>query len=76
MNIYDGSGLSLFTNRIATLTMARILQSLKKETWFESYYNSIPQYNNMKMKSGTISDVIAMPDTILQPMEPLWYFHL
>jgi D-alanyl-D-alanine carboxypeptidase/D-alanyl-D-alanine-endopeptidase (penicillin-binding protein 4) len=58
MNIYDGSGLSP-ANRITTLTMARILQSLKKETWFESYYNSLPLYNNMKMKSGTISDVIA-----------------
>lgn len=58
MNIYDGSGLSP-ANRITTMSMARILQSLKKEIWFDSYYNSLPQYNNMKMKSGTISDVIA-----------------
>lgn len=58
MNIYDGSGLSP-ANRITTMAMARILQSLKKEIWFDSYFNSLPQYNNMKMKSGTISDVIA-----------------
>jgi D-alanyl-D-alanine carboxypeptidase/D-alanyl-D-alanine-endopeptidase (penicillin-binding protein 4) len=41
------------------MAMARILRSLKKEIWFDSYFNSLPQYNNMKMKSGTISDVIA-----------------
>jgi len=58
MNIYDGSGLSP-ANRITTMAMAQILQSLKKESWFESYYNSLPLYNNMKMKSGTINDVIA-----------------
>ena len=58
MNIYDGSGLSP-ANRITTMAMARILQSLKKEIWFDSYFNSLPQYNNMKMKSGSISDVIA-----------------
>lgn len=58
INIYDGSGLSP-SNRITTMAMAQILQSLKKENWFESYYGSFPSYNNMKMKSGTISDVIA-----------------
>lgn len=58
MNIYDGSGLSP-ANRITTLAMAQVLQSIKKESWFDSYYDSFPQYNNMKMKSGTISDVIA-----------------
>lgn len=58
MNISDGSGLSP-ANRITTLAMAQILQSLKKEPWFESFYESLPVYNNMKMKSGSISDVIA-----------------
>ena len=58
MNISDGSGLSP-ANRITTLTMAQILQSLKKEPWFDSFYESLPVYNNMKMKSGSISDVIA-----------------
>lgn len=58
INIYDGSGLSP-ANRVTTMAMAQVLQSLKKESWFDSYYNSLPQYNNMKMKSGSISDVIA-----------------
>ncbi len=58
MNIYDGSGLSP-ANRITTATMTKILQSLPKESWFDSYYNSFPLYNNIKMKSGSISDVIA-----------------
>ncbi|MFA6944792.1 MAG: D-alanyl-D-alanine carboxypeptidase/D-alanyl-D-alanine-endopeptidase [Pedobacter sp.] len=58
MNIYDGSGLSP-ANRITTLAMAQILQSVKKESWFDSFYESLPVYNNMKMKSGSISDVIA-----------------
>jgi len=58
MNIYDGSGLSP-ANRITTATMAQILQTLPKESWFDSYYNSFPLYNNIKMKSGSISDVIA-----------------
>lgn len=58
MNIYDGSGLSP-ANRITTMSMAQILQSLKKEPWFQLYYESIPVYNNMRVKSGSIGDVIA-----------------
>jgi D-alanyl-D-alanine carboxypeptidase/D-alanyl-D-alanine-endopeptidase (penicillin-binding protein 4) len=58
LNIYDGSGLSP-SNRISTLAMAQILQTVKKESWFPGFYESLPLYNNMKMKSGSISDVIA-----------------
>ncbi|MGB4400109.1 MAG: D-alanyl-D-alanine carboxypeptidase, partial [Daejeonella sp.] len=58
MNIYDGSGLSP-ANRITTMAMAQILQSVKREPWFSSFYESLPVYNNMRMKSGSISDVIA-----------------
>ena len=58
MNIIDGSGLSPAT-RITTRAMALILQSAVKEPWFGSYYESLPLYNNMKMKSGSISDVLA-----------------
>ncbi len=58
MNIMDGSGLSP-GNRITTMAMAKILQTVKKESWFKSYYESFPVYNNMKMKSGTINDVLA-----------------
>jgi D-alanyl-D-alanine carboxypeptidase/D-alanyl-D-alanine-endopeptidase (penicillin-binding protein 4) len=58
LNIYDGSGLSP-SNRISTMAMAQILQTIKKESWFPGFYESLPLYNNMKMKSGSISDVIA-----------------
>lgn len=58
MNIYDGSGLSP-ANRVTTMAMSQILQSARKESWFDNFYNSLPIYNNMKMKSGSISDVIA-----------------
>lgn len=58
LDIIDGSGLSP-ENRITTLTMARILLSAKKEPWFNSFYESLPVYNDMKMKSGSISKVLA-----------------
>lgn len=58
MNISDGSGLSP-ANRITTLAMTQILQSIKKEAWFDGFYESLPVYNSMKMKSGSIGDVIA-----------------
>ncbi|MFM6976508.1 MAG: D-alanyl-D-alanine carboxypeptidase/D-alanyl-D-alanine-endopeptidase [Sphingobacteriaceae bacterium] len=58
INITDGSGLSP-ADRITTLTMARILQSVRKEPWFNAYYESLPVYNDMKMKSGSIADVLA-----------------
>ncbi|HUH32437.1 MAG TPA: D-alanyl-D-alanine carboxypeptidase/D-alanyl-D-alanine-endopeptidase, partial [Daejeonella sp.] len=58
MNVIDGSGLSS-GNRITTLAMARILVSARKEPWFKSYFDSFPKFNNMKMKSGSINDVLA-----------------
>ena len=58
MNIFDGSGLSP-QDRITTLTMARILQSAKEEAWFNDFYESLPVYNDMKMKSGSINSVQA-----------------
>lgn len=58
LNIVDGSGLSP-GNRVTTMTMARILQTAKKETWFPDFYESLPLYNNMHMKSGTINNTLA-----------------
>ncbi|TSD65953.1 D-alanyl-D-alanine carboxypeptidase/D-alanyl-D-alanine-endopeptidase [Inquilinus sp. KBS0705] len=58
MNIFDGSGLSP-EDRITTSTMARILQSAKKEKWFGDFCESLPVYNDMKMKSGSINSVQA-----------------
>lgn len=58
IRIFDGSGLSP-ENRVTTMAMARILASIKKETWFDGYYKSLPVYNGMKMKSGTIGGVLG-----------------
>lgn len=58
LNIADGSGLSP-GDRVTTQTVARILLSAKKENWFADFYESLPVINDMKMKSGSISDVLA-----------------
>lgn len=58
LNIVDGSGLSP-ADRVTTLTMSTILQSAKKESWFPDFYESLPIYNNMKMKSGSILNVLT-----------------
>jgi D-alanyl-D-alanine carboxypeptidase/D-alanyl-D-alanine-endopeptidase (penicillin-binding protein 4) len=58
LNIYDGSGLSP-GDRVTTLTLARVLQSAKKESWFADLYASLPVYNDMKMKSGSINNVLC-----------------
>lgn len=58
MSIVDGSGLSP-TDRVTTLTMAKILQSAKKENWFPDFYESLPTINNIKMKSGSIINVLT-----------------
>jgi D-alanyl-D-alanine carboxypeptidase/D-alanyl-D-alanine-endopeptidase (penicillin-binding protein 4) len=58
LNIVDGSGLSP-GDRVTTLTMATVLQSAKKENWFPDFYESLPTYNNMKMKSGSILNVLT-----------------
>jgi D-alanyl-D-alanine carboxypeptidase/D-alanyl-D-alanine-endopeptidase (penicillin-binding protein 4) len=58
LNIYDASGLSP-ANRVTSKTMVDVLLAAKKEKWFNAYLNSFPVYNNMKMKSGTIGDVLC-----------------
>lgn len=56
LNIVDGSGLSPL-NRVTTHAQVEILKYAKTKDWFQYFYNSLPDYNGMKMKSGTISDV-------------------
>ncbi len=56
LNIYDGSGLSPM-NRVTTRAQVEILKYAKSKTWFPQFYNSLPLYNDMRMKSGTIADV-------------------
>ena len=58
LNIVDGSGLSP-GDRVTTLTMASILRSAKGTDWFSDFYESLPTYNNMKMKSGSILNVLT-----------------
>jgi len=56
LNIRDGSGLSPL-NRVTTHAQVEILKYAKTKSWFPSFFNALPEYNNMHMKSGTISDV-------------------
>ncbi|MDR6786370.1 D-alanyl-D-alanine carboxypeptidase/D-alanyl-D-alanine-endopeptidase (penicillin-binding protein 4) [Pedobacter africanus] len=58
LNIIDGSGLSP-ANRVTAAAMASILFQVQKEPWFNEYYRGFPEYNGMKIKSGTINDVSA-----------------
>lgn len=58
LNMVDGSGLSP-GDRITTSTLAQILSSAKKETWFPDFLKSLPIYNDMTMKSGSINGVLA-----------------
>lgn len=58
LSLLDGSGLSP-ENRVSTLSVAEILQSVRKEPWFDHFYKSLPVYNNMKMKSGSMRNVLA-----------------
>jgi D-alanyl-D-alanine carboxypeptidase/D-alanyl-D-alanine-endopeptidase (penicillin-binding protein 4) len=56
LNLYDGSGLSPL-NRITTHAQVEILKYAKTKDWFPYFYDALPEYNGIKMKSGTISDV-------------------
>lgn len=58
LNILDGSGLSP-SNRMTTHALVAILQFAKKQPWFNGFNNSLPEFNGIKMKSGTIKDVKA-----------------
>jgi serine-type D-Ala-D-Ala carboxypeptidase/endopeptidase (penicillin-binding protein 4) len=56
LNIVDGSGLSPL-NRVTTHAQVTVLQHAKKQNWYKGFFNSLPEYNGMKMKSGTINGV-------------------
>jgi serine-type D-Ala-D-Ala carboxypeptidase/endopeptidase (penicillin-binding protein 4) len=56
LNIYDGSGLSPL-NRVTTHAQVEILKYASSREWFSYFLDALPEYNAMKMKSGTISDV-------------------
>lgn len=56
IHIIDGSGLSP-QNRITTHAQVEVLKYAKSRDWFPYFYDALPEYNNMKMKSGTINAV-------------------
>jgi len=56
INISDGSGLSP-QNRVTTFALVNALLYAQKQNWFQSFYNALPLYNNMKLKSGSINSV-------------------
>jgi D-alanyl-D-alanine carboxypeptidase/D-alanyl-D-alanine-endopeptidase (penicillin-binding protein 4) len=57
LNVFDGSGLSP-ADRVTTRTIATILQSAVNQPWYHDFYESLPVYNDMHMKSGSIINVL------------------
>jgi len=53
LQILDGSGLSP-QNRVTVSALVEALYYAKKQSWFPSFYNSLPVINKMTMKSGSI----------------------
>lgn len=53
IKVIDGSGLSP-QNRITTSVLVNVLQYAKDKKWFNAFYDALPLYNGMKLKSGTI----------------------
>ncbi|MEP6584730.1 MAG: D-alanyl-D-alanine carboxypeptidase/D-alanyl-D-alanine-endopeptidase [Ginsengibacter sp.] len=58
LNIIDGSGLSP-ANRVTTASLVTLLEYAKKQEWFPSFYNALPEINGIKMKSGSIGGVVS-----------------
>ncbi len=56
LNIIDGSGLSP-ANRVTTHALVTVMQYAKKQAWFPSFYNALPEMNAVKMKDGYINGV-------------------
>ncbi len=56
LNISDGSGLSP-QNRVTTYAEVEILKFAQSKSWFPYFSKSLPEFNGMTMKSGTIKDV-------------------
>lgn len=53
LHIIDGSGLSP-QNRVTPDALVQVLQYARKKPWFGVYYDALPVFNQMKLKSGTI----------------------
>lgn len=55
INFADGSGLSP-QNYVSAKAEVQALLWSKKQPWFNSFFTGFPEYNGMKMKSGTIKN--------------------
>lgn len=53
LHMLDGSGLSP-QNRVTVDALVKVLQFARSRPWFSYYYDALPVYNQMKLKSGTI----------------------
>ena len=58
INIMDGSGLSP-QNRVTTDALVKVLQYARTRPWYASFYKAMPEYNGMKMKSGSVGGARA-----------------
>lgn len=56
LNLQDGSGLSP-QNRVTTHAQTAVLYYAQQQPWFEGFYDALPLFNGMKLKSGTIGGV-------------------
>lgn len=54
--VSDGSGLSP-QNRVTPDALVQALQYAAKRPWYPYFYEALPEYNQMKLKSGTIGGV-------------------
>lgn len=53
LQIQDGSGLSP-QNRVTPFSEVKALEYAQAQPWFPAFYSSLPSFNGMKMKSGSI----------------------
>ncbi|MFT3935391.1 MAG: D-alanyl-D-alanine carboxypeptidase/D-alanyl-D-alanine-endopeptidase [Chitinophagaceae bacterium] len=58
LNTCDGSGLSP-QNRVTANAEVQALLYAKTRPWFDSFYDALPTYNGIKMKSGSIGGARA-----------------
>jgi serine-type D-Ala-D-Ala carboxypeptidase/endopeptidase (penicillin-binding protein 4) len=53
INIMDGSGLSP-QNRVTAEALVQVMRYALNRPWYQAFYEALPVYNGIKMKSGTI----------------------
>jgi D-alanyl-D-alanine carboxypeptidase/D-alanyl-D-alanine-endopeptidase (penicillin-binding protein 4) len=53
IHLVDGSGLSP-QNRVTTDALVKVLQYARTRPWYPAFYQALPSFNGMRMKSGSI----------------------